>query len=85
VIGGQSGVTKDIPDNTTVFGCPAHEIKKAKKIEACLSRLPEYIKRLKEVEEKLKEIHQKSSLPPGEIERSEMHSRDRVRGKSQKK
>ena len=56
MIGAQSGVTKDIPDNTTVFGCPAREIKKTKKIEACLSRLPEYIKRLKEIEEKLKEV-----------------------------
>jgi len=63
VIGGQSGVTKDIPDNITIFGCPAREIKKTKKIEACLSRLPEYIKQLKEVEEKLKEIYQKFPLP----------------------
>ena len=56
VIGAQSGVTKDIPDDTTVFGYPAREIKKTKKIEACLSRLPEYIKRLKEIEEELKKI-----------------------------
>jgi UDP-3-O-[3-hydroxymyristoyl] glucosamine N-acyltransferase len=61
MIGGQSGVTKDIPENTVVFGYPAREIKKTKKIEACLSRLPEYIKRLKEVEEKLKK---RSSLSP---------------------
>jgi UDP-3-O-[3-hydroxymyristoyl] glucosamine N-acyltransferase len=51
IIGGQSGVTKDVPENTIVFGYPAREIKKTKKIEACLSRLPEYIKRLKLVEE----------------------------------
>jgi UDP-3-O-[3-hydroxymyristoyl] glucosamine N-acyltransferase len=56
VIGGQSGVTKDIPDNTTIFGYPAREIKKTKKIEACLSHLPEYIRRLKEIEKNLKEI-----------------------------
>ncbi len=56
MIGAQSGVTKDIPDNTTIFGYPAREIKKTKKIEACISRLPEYIKRLKEIEEKLKQI-----------------------------
>jgi UDP-3-O-[3-hydroxymyristoyl] glucosamine N-acyltransferase len=56
VIGAQSGVTKDISDNTTVFGYPAREIKKTKKIEACLSRLPEYIKKLKEIEEKLEGI-----------------------------
>ncbi len=56
MIGGKSGVTKDIPENMVIFGYPAREIKKTKKIEACLSRLPEYIKRLKEMEEKLKEI-----------------------------
>jgi UDP-3-O-[3-hydroxymyristoyl] glucosamine N-acyltransferase len=56
MIGAQSGVTKDIPDNAIIFGYPAREIKKTKKIEACLSRLPEYIKRLKEIEEKLKKI-----------------------------
>ena len=56
MIGAQSGVTKDIPENMVVFGYPAREIKKTKRIEACLSRLPEYIKRLKEIEEKLKHI-----------------------------
>jgi UDP-3-O-[3-hydroxymyristoyl] glucosamine N-acyltransferase len=74
MIGGQSGVTKDVPENSIVFGYPAREIKKTKKIEACLSRLPEYIKRLKEVEEKLKE-REVPSPPRGE---------GRVRGKSKK-
>lgn len=60
MIGGQSGVTKDVPENTIVFGYPAREIKKTKKIEACLSRLPEYIRRLKEVEEKLRERSSRS-------------------------
>ncbi|MFQ6002888.1 MAG: UDP-3-O-(3-hydroxymyristoyl)glucosamine N-acyltransferase [Candidatus Zixiibacteriota bacterium] len=56
MIGAQSGVTKDIPNNTTIFGSPAREIKRTKKIEACISRLPEYIKRLRKIEEELKEI-----------------------------
>jgi UDP-3-O-[3-hydroxymyristoyl] glucosamine N-acyltransferase len=56
MIGGKSGVTKDIPENMVIFGYPAREIKKTKKIEACLSRLPEYNKRLKEIEEKLRQI-----------------------------
>lgn len=56
VIGAQSGVTKDIPDQTTVFGFPAREIRKAKTMEAHLSRLDLYVKRLKEVERKLKEM-----------------------------
>jgi len=56
MIGAQSGVTKGIPDNTIVFGYPAREIKKTKRIEAYLSRLPEYIERLKEIEKKVKRI-----------------------------
>jgi len=56
VIGAQSGVTKDIPDDTTIFGCPAREIHKTKRIEAHLSRLDLYVKRLKEVENILKEM-----------------------------
>ena len=56
VIGAQSGATKDIPDDTTVFGCPAREIHKAKKIEAHLSRLDLYVQRLKDLERELKEM-----------------------------
>jgi len=56
VIGAQSGVTKDIPDQTTAFGFPAREIRKARRIEAHLSRLDLYVQRLKEVERKLKEM-----------------------------
>jgi UDP-3-O-[3-hydroxymyristoyl] glucosamine N-acyltransferase len=56
VIGAQSGVTKDFPDGTTIFGYPAREIHKIKRIEAHLSRLDLYVQRLKEVEKKLKEL-----------------------------
>jgi UDP-3-O-[3-hydroxymyristoyl] glucosamine N-acyltransferase len=56
VIGAQSGVTKDFPDDTTIFGYPAREIRKAKRMEAHLSRLELYVQRLKEVERKLKEM-----------------------------
>lgn len=60
VIGAQSGVTKDFPDGTTIFGYPAREIHKTKKIEAHLSRLDLYVQRLKELERILKEMKKSS-------------------------
>ena len=56
VIGAQSGVTKDVRDKTTAFGFPAREIRKARRIEAHLSRLDLYVQRLKQVERTLKEM-----------------------------
>jgi UDP-3-O-[3-hydroxymyristoyl] glucosamine N-acyltransferase len=54
VIGAQSGVTKSVPDDTAVFGYPAREIHKMKRIEAHLSHLDRYVKRLRELEEEVK-------------------------------
>ncbi len=50
--GGQSGVTKSIKSGTKVFGTPAREIMKSKRIEALLNRLPDMLKRIKKLEEK---------------------------------
>jgi UDP-3-O-[3-hydroxymyristoyl] glucosamine N-acyltransferase len=59
-IGAQSGVTKDIPDGTVMFGYPAREIHKTKRIEAYLSRLHIYLDRLKELEKELEKLKQTS-------------------------
>ncbi len=50
--GGQSGVTKSIKAGKKVFGTPAREIMKSKRIEALLNRLPDMFKRIKKLEEK---------------------------------
>ncbi|HDL00866.1 MAG TPA: UDP-3-O-(3-hydroxymyristoyl)glucosamine N-acyltransferase [candidate division Zixibacteria bacterium] len=50
--GGQSGVIKSVKAGTKVFGTPAREIMKSKRIEALLNRLPEMLKRIKKLEEK---------------------------------
>jgi UDP-3-O-[3-hydroxymyristoyl] glucosamine N-acyltransferase len=50
-VGAQSGVTCDIPAGKVYFGSPAREIMAAKRIEACLGRLPELFKRVKKLEE----------------------------------
>lgn len=51
-VGAQSGVNHSIPAGKTYFGYPAREIMKTKRIEACLSRLPELFKRIRALEEK---------------------------------
>ena len=52
-IGAQSGVSKSIENDAIFFGYPAREIHKARKIEACISQLPEYFKRINKLEKKL--------------------------------
>jgi UDP-3-O-[3-hydroxymyristoyl] glucosamine N-acyltransferase len=49
-VGAQSGVSKSLENNTAVFGYPARDIRKAKKIEGILSSLPEWIQRIKKLE-----------------------------------
>lgn len=49
-VGAQSGIRNDIPSGKTYFGYPAREIMKTKRIEACISRLPELFKRIRELE-----------------------------------
>jgi UDP-3-O-[3-hydroxymyristoyl] glucosamine N-acyltransferase len=51
-VGAQSGVSNNIPPGKTYFGYPAREIMQTKRIEACLSRLPELFKRVKDLENK---------------------------------
>jgi UDP-3-O-[3-hydroxymyristoyl] glucosamine N-acyltransferase len=71
IIGAQSGVTKDTPDDATIFGYPAREIRKTKRIEAHLSRMDLYVERLKKVEkilEEMKKTVDKSVTSGGENE-----------------
>jgi UDP-3-O-[3-hydroxymyristoyl] glucosamine N-acyltransferase len=49
-VGAQSGVKNSVPAGKTIFGYPARDIMEAKRIEACLNRLPELLKRVKSLE-----------------------------------
>ncbi len=52
--GGQSGITKSVKPGTKLFGTPAREIMKSKRIEALLNRLPKILERIKKLEAKEK-------------------------------
>lgn len=59
VVGAQSGVTKSVPADTTVSGYPAkpHEI--AKRVNACVQRLPQLFKTISKLEKKIKELEER--------------------------
>jgi len=54
-IGSQAGVSNSLSSGKVVWGTPARELMEIKRIEACLTRLPELLKRVKKIEDKLLE------------------------------
>ncbi|MFH1768240.1 MAG: UDP-3-O-(3-hydroxymyristoyl)glucosamine N-acyltransferase [Candidatus Omnitrophota bacterium] len=59
VIAAQAGVTKSILPNTKVSGYPAKPHSVAKRVNACLQRLPQAYVKIKELEEKIIELEKK--------------------------
>jgi len=59
VVAAQAGVTKSVPPNTCVSGYPAKPHDKAKRINACVQRLPELFKAVKQLEDKISELERK--------------------------
>jgi len=59
IIGAQAGITKSIPSDTVVSGYPAREHNKAKRIEACITLLPFYVKKIRELERKIKDLEKR--------------------------
>lgn len=60
VVGAQSGVSKSVPSDTTVFGYPARDHQKARKLHGYTMRLPEMHKKIKELEQRIKELESES-------------------------
>jgi len=56
IVAAQAGVTKSVPADVKVSGYPAKPHDSAKRVNACLQRLPELYKKIKELEEKVKEL-----------------------------
>jgi len=59
VAGAQSGITKSIPDDTTVSGYPAREHRIAKKLYGDTTRIPEMRKRIRELEKRIEELQKR--------------------------
>lgn len=59
IVAAQAGVTKSVPAHTTVSGYPAKEHEKAKRVNACLQRLPEYVKTVNELKKKIELLEAK--------------------------
>lgn len=55
IIAAKSGVAKSLPPGSMVFGYPARPIQKTKRINACLSRLPDLFRLVSLIEKKLKD------------------------------
>lgn len=56
IVAAQAGVTKSVESNTKVSGYPAKPHNLAKRVNACLQRLPETYDKIKELENKIVEI-----------------------------
>lgn len=66
IVAAQAGVTKSVPPDTMVSGYPARPHDLAKRINACIQRLPQLYKRMKELEERVKELERKDGSKDGQ-------------------
>ncbi|MCM8757509.1 MAG: UDP-3-O-(3-hydroxymyristoyl)glucosamine N-acyltransferase [Candidatus Omnitrophica bacterium] len=61
VVAAQSGVSKSIPANTQVWGYPAKPFALAKRLNACVQRLPKLYKTVEELKKKIEDLEKKLS------------------------
>lgn len=59
VVAAQAGVTKSIPKNVCVSGYPAKPHAQAKRINACVQRLPELVKVIGKLQKRIEELENK--------------------------
>jgi UDP-3-O-[3-hydroxymyristoyl] glucosamine N-acyltransferase len=59
VVAAQAGVTKSVPPYTKVSGYPAKPHREAKRVNACLQRLPQLYNRIRALEIKIKDLEEK--------------------------
>ena len=56
IIAAQAGVSKSVPPDTQVWGSPAKPLARAKRINACVQRLPELVKTLEALSRRLAQL-----------------------------
>lgn len=54
MIGAQAGITGNVKDGSVVTGTPSRDLKKMRRIDAALGRLPDLIYKVRELEKKVK-------------------------------
>jgi len=59
IVAAQAGVTKSISPGTKVSGYPAKPHDSAKRVNACIQRLPDFYKKIKKLEEKITKLEEK--------------------------
>ncbi len=59
VVAAQAGVTKSVPPNIKVSGYPAKPHETAKKVNACVQRLPELVETIRDLKKKVEELENK--------------------------
>jgi UDP-3-O-[3-hydroxymyristoyl] glucosamine N-acyltransferase len=63
-VGAQSGVGHNIPDGGLMSGTPARPHGLWRRIEACITRLPDLFRRVRALEAQLKQIMTSSEKKP---------------------
>ncbi|MBI4227799.1 MAG: UDP-3-O-(3-hydroxymyristoyl)glucosamine N-acyltransferase [Candidatus Omnitrophica bacterium] len=56
IVAAQAGVSKSVPPDTQVWGSPAKPLARAKRINACIQRLPELVKTIEALSRRLEQL-----------------------------
>lgn len=65
IVAAQAGVTKSVFPDTKVSGYPAKPHDTAKRVNACVQKLPDLYRRIKELEDKIKKLEKESEQKNG--------------------
>jgi UDP-3-O-[3-hydroxymyristoyl] glucosamine N-acyltransferase len=59
IVAAQAGVTKSVPANTVVSGYPARAHSQAKKVNACVQKLPEFYEIIRDLRKRISRLEEK--------------------------